>query len=101
MPQKSAGCLTEPPVSLPRLSIQSAACTATAEPPEDPPGTLLLSLAFNTGPLLEFSLEDPMANSSQFNLPMMMAPSASNRSTAVALYSELNPLRIEEEAETE
>ena len=35
-PQNEAGCRTEPPVSEPMEAKQRSACTATAEPPEEP-----------------------------------------------------------------
>ena len=38
-PQKDAGCLIEPPVSLPRAAIDDLEATDAAEPPDDPPGT--------------------------------------------------------------
>ena len=38
------------------------------------------------GPNAEFSVEEPIANSSQFVFPTMMAPAASSRSTTVASY---------------
>ena len=37
-PQKEAGCLIEPPVSVPVAKAHKFAFTAAAEPPEDPPG---------------------------------------------------------------
>ncbi len=42
-PQREAGWRMEPPVSLPRESTASPAATAAAEPPEEPPGTLVRS----------------------------------------------------------
>lgn len=42
-PQKEAGCLTLPPVSLPSDTTHCLAETAAAEPPDDPPGTLEIS----------------------------------------------------------
>jgi hypothetical protein len=60
------------------------ACTATAEPPDDPPGTLDSSRAFNTFPYTEFSLVEPIANSSQLQVPIMMASSCKSVSMAVA-----------------
>ena len=48
--QKDAGCLTEPPVSLPKAKIAVLLATATALPPLLPPGTLVLSYWFNTLP---------------------------------------------------
>lgn len=38
-PQNDAGCLTLPPVSLPKDTAHCPAETAAAEPPDDPPGT--------------------------------------------------------------
>ena len=38
IPQKEAGCLIEPPVSVPVAKAHKFAFTAAAEPPEDPPG---------------------------------------------------------------
>ena len=37
IPQKEAGCLIEPPVSVPVAKAHKFAFTAAAEPPEDPP----------------------------------------------------------------
>ena len=60
-----------------------SAATAAAEPPEEPPGTRLRSRGLCTGFQAEFSLDEPMANSSQFNFPNTTAPAASRRATAV------------------
>ncbi len=79
MPQKEAGCLIEPPVSDPSETGTHWAATAAAEPPLDPPGERVTSHGFRTGPYAEFSLDDPIANSSQLVLPMMTAPAASSR----------------------
>ena len=49
-PQKDAGCLIEPPVSLPNEATAEPADTTAAEPPEDPPGTLEESHGFLVGP---------------------------------------------------
>ncbi len=38
-PQSAAGCLIEPPVSLPSANTASPAATEAALPPELPPGT--------------------------------------------------------------
>lgn len=46
MPQKLAGQRTEPPVSEPRASGTSQEATAAALPPEEPPGTRLVSQGF-------------------------------------------------------
>ena len=39
IPHKEAGCLIEPPVSVPVAAGTIPAATAAAEPPELPPGT--------------------------------------------------------------
>ena len=41
---KEAGCLIDPPVSVPMVAGVSFAAKAEAEPPEEPPGTKLLSI---------------------------------------------------------
>src|SRR4029453_2763510 len=86
IPHNEAGCRTEPPVSEPSATGTIPAATAAAEPPDDPPGTRDVSQGFLTGPNAEFSFEEPIANSSQFVLPMITAPASLNLSIAVALY---------------
>ncbi len=49
-PHSAAGCLIEPPVSDPSAQGASPAATATAEPPEEPPGTRDGSHGFREGP---------------------------------------------------
>ncbi len=56
------------------------AATATAEPPEEPPGTRATSHGLRTGPKYEVSLDDPIANSSMLVLPSITAPAAPKRS---------------------
>ena len=68
--------------------------TATAEPPEDPPATRSLSQALCVGPKYEFSVDDPCANASILVRPIIIAPSASNFSTAVAVIGETKPSKI-------
>ena len=75
----------EPPVSEPRARGAKPAATAAAEPPLEPPGTRLVSWGLRVGPNAEFSVEEPMANSSRLVLPMMTAPAARRRSTTVAV----------------
>src|SRR5881296_3977805 len=83
MPQSDAGWRTDPPVSEPSATGTIPAATAAAEPPDDPPGTREVSQGFFTGPNAEFSFEEPIANSSQFVLPMITDPAACKRSIAV------------------
>src|SRR5689334_17403265 len=85
-PQNEAGWRIEPPVSDPSVATAVPAATAAAEPPLEPPGTHDVSRGLRTGPYAEFSFDEPMANSSQFILPRMIAPAASSRATAVQSY---------------
>ena len=85
-PQSDAGCRTLPPVSVPRAQTASPAATAAAEPPLEPPGTRSRSHGLCTGPNAEFSLDEPIANSSQFVLPTSTAPAPASRAHAVASY---------------
>lgn len=75
----------EPPVSLPRLRGASSAETATAEPPDEPPGARSVSHGLWTGPKALFSLVVPIANSSRFVFPMETAPISSSFWTDVAV----------------
>ena len=49
MPHKPAGQRMEPPVSEPRDSGTSHAATLAALPPEEPPGTRVVSQGFFVG----------------------------------------------------
>ena len=72
-------------MSEPRASGASPAATAAAEPPEEPPGTCRRSQGLRVGPKAEFSVEEPMANSSMLVLPSMTMWSPQMRRTAVAV----------------
>src|SRR5256885_3121168 len=95
-PHSDAGWRTEPPVSEPSATETIPAATAAADPPDDPPGTRVVSQGFFTGPNAEFSFDEPMANSSQLVLPTTTTPASSNLSIAVALYGGLYGPRIRE-----
>ncbi|MNL38734.1 hypothetical protein D3C87_1609690 [compost metagenome] len=84
MPQKAAGWRMEPPVSLPVASGTMPAATAAAEPPDEPPGTVPTSQGLRVFLKAEFSVEDPMANSSMLALPREMRPASRIRATTVA-----------------
>src|SRR5205823_14434802 len=88
----------EPPVSEPSASGTHRAATLAAEPPLDPPGMRSSAHGFLTGPNAEFSFDDPIANSSQFVLPMMIAPAASRRRTTVASKGATKFSRMRDEA---
>ena len=77
-----------PPVSEPNATWHRPAATAAAEPPDEPPGTRVLSSGFKTGPWGENSLDEPMANSSILTLPKGIAPCDLRLAIAVALYGE-------------
>src|SRR4051812_10668158 len=72
--------------------------TATADPPPEPPGIRSGAHGFLAGRKAEFSVDDPIANSSQLVLPTTMAPAASSRATAVASYGGTNDSRIRDDA---
>ena len=61
------------------------AATAAAEPPLDPPGTRERSQGLCVSRKAEFSVEEPMPNSSRFVLPTTTAPAFCRRCTAVAV----------------
>src|SRR5256885_16269619 len=84
----------EPPVSEPRLPRHSLAATAAADPPEEPPGMRSVSHGLRVAPKAEFSVELPMANSSIFSRPKMIAPAALSFSITVASYGDTKFFRI-------
>jgi hypothetical protein len=75
--------LIEPPVSDPSAHGARPADTAAAEPPPDPPGTRVGSQGFRDGPYAEFSVDEPIANSSVFVFPSNCNPAALQRSATV------------------
>src|SRR5438445_11642907 len=83
LPQSAEGCLIEPPVSEPSAHGARPADTAAAEPPPEPPGTRDGSHGFRDGPYAEFSVDEPIANSSVFVLPSSCRPAALHRSATV------------------
>src|SRR6266487_5020599 len=93
-PQSDAGCRTEPPVSEPSAAGTPPAPTSAAEPPDEPPGTRVLSNGWSERPYAECSVDEPMPNSSQFVFPAISAPAAFSFVTAVASYGERYASRI-------
>src|SRR3989338_4893800 len=73
-PHKLAGWRMDPPVSEPKAATAIWAATAAAEPPDEPPGTRVRSCGFLVTLKAEFSVEEPIANSSRFVLPKNTAP---------------------------
>src|SRR5204863_8038216 len=84
----------EPPVSVPIDSGTLKAATDAADPPLDPPGARSSAHGLRVGPKAEFSVEEPIANSSQLVLPTTIAPARSRRVTTVASYGGTNDSRI-------
>src|SRR5512145_2642107 len=84
MPQNAAGSRIDPPVSVPREARHERAATAAADPPDEPPGTRVPSHGLRVAPRAEFSVDEPIANSSQLSLPTMTAPAARKRAVTVA-----------------
>ena len=85
IPHSAAGWRIEPPVSVPIAHGAAPAATAAALPPEEPPGTRERSHGLSTGPYAQFSVEEPIANSSWCVLASSGAPALTSRSTAVAV----------------
>ncbi|CAB4798610.1 unannotated protein [freshwater metagenome] len=84
-------------MSLPKLAAAKPAATAAALPPLEPPGTREVSSGFRVGPNAEFSVDEPIANSSKLVLPTMTAPACCRRVTTVASYGGFQPSKILEE----
>ena len=72
-------------MSVPIAHGRRPAATAAAEPPLEPPGTRSRSHGFLTGPKPEFSLDEPIANSSMLVLPSIGAPASASLRTLVAV----------------
>ena len=75
-PQHDAGWRIEPPVSVPTDAAHSPAATLAAEPPLEPPGTRSMSHGFFVTTNAEFSVDEPMANSSILFFPKITAPAS-------------------------
>src|SRR6202046_3389829 len=70
------------------------AASAAALPPPEPPGTRSVSHGLRVGPYAEFSVDEPIANSSMLVLPRIGIPAARSRAVTVASYGERQPSRI-------
>ena len=66
--------------------VARPAATAAALPPEEPPGTRVRSHGLSAGPKAEFSVEEPIANSSWLVFASSGAPASRRRATEVAVY---------------
>ena len=66
-----------------KAGVVQAALTAAADPPLEPPGVRVKSQGLKVGPYPEFSVDEPIANSSIFVLPRITTPAAFNFATTV------------------
>ena len=83
-PQCAAGRRIEPPASVPKASAPMPAATALTAPPEDPPGVRSRSQGERVLPYTKL-FEIPLhANSEQFVMPIITAPSSLSLATAHA-----------------
>src|SRR5665213_311966 len=103
VPVNAAGCRIEPPVSVAVAPMHNSAATADAEPPDEPPGTNLVSApsrrhGLTTDPKHEVSFDEPIANSSLLSLPSITAPSRQSCEVTVDSYGGTKLPRIFEHA---
>src|SRR4051795_1610211 len=84
----------DPPVSVPTAAGASKAATAAADPPPEPPGIRSRSQGLWVGPYAEFSVDEPIANSSMLALPRITTSAARSRVTTVESYGGRQPSRI-------
>src|SRR5579864_4930534 len=94
MPHRLAGWRIEPPVSLPKESGASQAATAAAEQPEEPPGIRSKSQGLRVVKKALFSVDEPIANSSIFVLPINTASACFNSVMTWASYGGTKYCRI-------
>ena len=98
-PHRAAGTLTEPPVSVPKLTIGYLdMATETAEPPLEPPGIRVGSTGFRTGPKKELDEVAPIADSCRFVFPRGRHPLAKKESTTSELTAGTNFSKAREPA---
>src|SRR6478735_7062683 len=83
-----------PTVPVTIASGASKAASAAADPPPDPPGILDRSQGLRVGPYAEFSVDEPIANSSRLVLPRITTPASNSRVVTVASYGGSQPCRI-------
>src|SRR4051812_50194287 len=84
MPVPAAGWRIEPPVSVPSAHGASPPATAADEPPDEPPGMRPASHGLWVTPKAEFSVDEPIANSSMLVLPSRTVPASRSRAATVA-----------------
>src|SRR4051795_3047515 len=72
----------------------SNAASDAGDPPPEPPGTRAVSHGLWVGPNAEYSVDEPIANSSMLVLPRIVMPAARSRAVTVASYGGRQPSRI-------
>src|SRR5580698_266451 len=87
----AAGWRIEPPVSVAVAPMHNSAATAEAEPPDEPPGTNLVSSpsrrhGSTTEQKHDGSFDERIANSAVWSLPSITAPSRQNWEVTVDSY---------------
>src|SRR4029450_5093757 len=87
MPDQQLGIRTAPPWSPPMARSTCPAATSAADPDDDPPVLRLGSYGLRTGPLSAVWLPPEKQRLSQTDLPRIVAPASSTRSTTVASSS--------------
>src|SRR2546423_5683877 len=97
-PQSAAGMRMLPPVSLPSAAYASLATTATADPPDEPPGIFVVSHGLRTSPKCGFTELMPYANSCRPSLPRSTAPASRSLRTTVASSFGTHSARIRDPA---
>src|ERR1700677_1671581 len=84
VPVRHGGWRIDPPVSLPSEQGATRAATAAALALDEAPGVGVRSHGLRVTPKALFPLDEPIANSSMFVLPRMIASAARSRSMTVA-----------------
>src|SRR5215217_7667400 len=72
----------------------SPPATAAEEPPDEPPGIRSWFQGLRVTRYAEFSVEEPIANSSMLVLPRSTVPAVLSRAATVASYGGRQPSRI-------
>src|SRR5437762_934007 len=77
------------------MAASNAAIDAD-DPPPDPPGMRAWSHGLCVGPKAEFSVDEPIANSSMLVLPRIGKPASRSLRVTVASYGGIQPSRVRE-----
>ena len=97
-PQYADGILTLPIVSVPSATSHNPADTATADPPEDPPGVYPTLQGFSVRPKVGLSVVAPKAPSCMFTVPRIIPPEFLILDTAFASFGAIEFLYLAQPA---